>query len=188
MPDFATLPLATVRPKVVRKTAAALRAEAERAQQSNLLETQAAAKPPAVKPEIIPDGYFWSSSKGALIRKMSSALARPTTTLLAVKPPPVVPKAPTLTMNIDDILAELNAPPTDAEKAETERENEEFQINEILDGIVKHEWTADETKDYIKDHEEMNLTAVLKRRSLHAILRFADGEDNFEEIEEIHRA
>jgi hypothetical protein len=34
----------------------------------------------------------------------------------------------------------------------------------------------------------MNLTAVLKRRCLHAILRFADGEDNLEEIEEIHRA
>jgi hypothetical protein len=58
-----------------------------------------------------------------------------------------------------------------------------------LNGIVEHEWTADETKDYISEREEeMNLTAVLKRRCLNAILRFADGEDNFEEIAEIQRA
>jgi hypothetical protein len=187
MPDFATLPVATVRPKVVRKIGAAIRAEAEKAQQNTLLETQAAETPK--DPNEGRDGYFLSKGTGKWIRKLGSAMPRPTTTLLAVKPPPAVPKAPTLTLNIDDILAQLNAPPTDAEKAEMDRENEEFQINEILNGIVEHEWTADETKDYISEREEeMNLTAVLKRRCLNAILRFADGEDNFEEIAEIQRA
>jgi len=155
-------------------------------QQSNLLETQATTN--HTDPNEGRDGYFLARS-GKWVRRLGGAMPRPSTTLLPVKPPPVVPKAPTLTLNIDDLLAELTAPPTDAEKAAIERENEEFQVNEILNGIVEHEWTADETKDYISEREEeMNLTAVLKRRCLHAILRFADGEDNFEEIAEIQRA
>jgi len=186
MPDFATLPVATVRPKVVRKIGAAIRAEAEKAQQNTMLETQAAETPK--DPNEGRDGYS-KSPTGRWVRRITKIMPRPSTTLLPVKPPPAVPKMPMLTMNVDDIFAQLTAPPTDAEKAEIDRENEEFQINEILNGIVEHEWTADETKDYISEREEeMNLTAVLKRRCLNAILRFADGEDNFEEIEEIHRA
>jgi len=186
MPDFATLPVATVRPKVVRKIGAAIRAEAEKAQQNTLLETQATETPK--DPNEGRDGYS-KSPTGRWVRRITKIMPRPSTTLLPVKPPPAVPKMPMLTMNVDDIFAQLTAPPTDAEKAEIERENEEFQIKEILNGIVEHEWTADETKDYISEREqEMNLTAVLKRRNLHAILRFADGEDNFEEIVEIQRA
>jgi len=202
MPNFATLPLATVRKdpnegkpgyfqaksgKWLKKiTGTAPPPPAPDPQQSNLLETQATTN--HTDPNEGRDGYFLARS-GKWVRRIGGAMPRPTTTLLAVKPPPAVPKAPTLTLNIDDILAQLNAPPTDAEKAEMDRENEEFQINEILNGIVEHEWTADETKDYISEREEeMNLTAVLKRRCLNAILRFADGEDNFEEIAEIQRA
>jgi len=201
MPDFTILPLATVRNdpnegkpgyfqaksgKWLRKITGTAPPPPPPAPepQNTMLETQEIKDPNEGR-----DGYFLSKGTGKWIRKLGSGMPRPTTTLLPVKPPPPVPKAPTLTLNIDDILAKLTAPPTDAEKAEIERENEEFQINEILNGIVEHEWTADETKDYISEREqEMNLTAVLKRRNLHAILRFADGEDNFEEIAEIQRA
>ena len=201
MPDFTILPLATVRNdpnegkpgyfqaksgKWLRKITGTAPPPPPPAPepQNTMLETQEIKDPNEGR-----DGYFLSKGTGKWIRKLGSGMPRPTTTLLPVKPPPPVPKAPTLTLNIDDILAKLTAPPTDAEKAEIDRKNEEFQINEILNGIVEHEWTADETKDYISEREqEMNLTAVLKRRNLHAILRFADGEDNFEEIAEIQRA
>ena len=200
LPDFATLPVAVVRKdpnegkpgyfqaksgKWIRKvtgTAPPPPPPPAPEPQNELLETQAVKDPNERR-----DGYS-KSPTGKWVRR-ATGMPRPTTTLLPVKPPPVVPKAPALTMNIEDILAQLNAPPTDAEKAEIDRENEEFQINEIVNGIVEHDWTADDTKDYISEREqEMNLTAVLKRRSLHAILRFADGEDNFEEIKEIYCA
>ena len=105
-PDFATMPVATVRPKIVRKIAAAVRAEEEKAQQNLLLETQAADKPK--DPNEGRDGYFLVKS-GKWLRKITGAMPRPTTTLLAVKPPPVVLKSPMLTLNAEQLIAQLES-------------------------------------------------------------------------------
>lgn len=114
-PDFATLPVATVRTKVVRKTASALRAEAEKTQASPtpLLEIQAS---PANENR---PGYFLAKS-GKWLRRVTSEMPRPATTMLALPPLPSVQKVPMLiNKNIDDLIAEIeNSEPDEDEEVD----------------------------------------------------------------------